>query len=289
MSRLSIIIPAHDEEAVIARCLRQLLHLAVPGELDVVVVCNGCRDKTADVARSFGDDVRVVETEIPSKANALNLGDREAIGFPRLFVDADVVIGIEAVRAVAEALREPGVLAAAPLLKVDLTDRPWGVRAYYGVWLRLPYVRSGMIGSGVYAVNEEGRRRFGEFPDATADDAFVRLHFQPHERRTVSDCSFTVFPPKTLSRIIDIKTRSHFGNAELKQRFPHLWKNEETRHGRELLKLARNPLLWPSLAVYLYVKLATRRRAAERFRKGEIRKWERDDSSREPVGEPAGR
>ena len=75
-------------------------------------------------------------------------------------------------------------------MEFDLTDRPWAVRAFYEVWSKLPYCRSGMIGSGVYALSEEGRRRFGRFPDITADDAFVRLHFKPAERRTVESCRF---------------------------------------------------------------------------------------------------
>ena len=57
---ISVVIPAHDEEAVVGRCLAALLDGARPGELDVVVVCNGCTDATADIARGFGRGVRVV-------------------------------------------------------------------------------------------------------------------------------------------------------------------------------------------------------------------------------------
>ena len=81
---VSIIIPAHNEAAVIGRCLEPLTHGARPGEFDVIVVCNGCRDATALEARRFGLSVRVIETDTPSKANALNLGDAAATGFPRL-------------------------------------------------------------------------------------------------------------------------------------------------------------------------------------------------------------
>ena len=56
---------------------------AEPGEMEIIVVCNGCKDDTADVARAFGDPVKVVETEIPSKIKALNLGDEAATCFPR--------------------------------------------------------------------------------------------------------------------------------------------------------------------------------------------------------------
>ena len=52
-----VIIPAHNEAAVIARCLDTLLEPPRPDRLDVVVVANGCTDDTADRARAFGPPV----------------------------------------------------------------------------------------------------------------------------------------------------------------------------------------------------------------------------------------
>jgi hypothetical protein len=78
---ISIVIPAHDEERVIGRCLSGLASGAEPGELEVVVVANGCTDGTAAAARTF-PGVRVVETPVAGKAAALNLGDEHAPAFP---------------------------------------------------------------------------------------------------------------------------------------------------------------------------------------------------------------
>ena len=47
----TVVVPAHDEEPVIARCLAVLLDGAAPGEFPVVVVVNGSTDRTAEVAR----------------------------------------------------------------------------------------------------------------------------------------------------------------------------------------------------------------------------------------------
>ncbi|GAB3911511.1 hypothetical protein GCM10029964_117600 [Kibdelosporangium lantanae] len=77
---VSVVIAAHNEESVIARCLRTLSGSAKPGELDVVVVANGCTDRTAQIARA--ERARVVETPTAGKANALNLGDKECRAFP---------------------------------------------------------------------------------------------------------------------------------------------------------------------------------------------------------------
>ena len=52
---ISVIIPAHNEERVIARTLEAMVAGASPGELEIIVVANGCSDATADVARGFGE------------------------------------------------------------------------------------------------------------------------------------------------------------------------------------------------------------------------------------------
>src|SRR3954468_3654219 len=96
---ISVIVPAHNEEAVIGQGLRALTEGARAGELEVIVVCNGCRDATAKVAAAFGEPVKVIETDVASKTHALNLGDAAAGGFPRIYVDADVALSLDGVRA----------------------------------------------------------------------------------------------------------------------------------------------------------------------------------------------
>ena len=59
---ISVVIAAHNEEDVVGRCLDALLRSARSNELEVAVVCNGCTDRTAEVAREYGNGVRVIET-----------------------------------------------------------------------------------------------------------------------------------------------------------------------------------------------------------------------------------
>ncbi len=287
---ISVVIPAHNESGVIARCLDTLTAGASADEIEIIVGCNGCADNTATQARRASKDfVRVIETEVASKSNALNLADGAVAAFPRFYLDADVVLKIEAVREVARVMSErPDVLAAAPLIEFDLKDRPWRVRAFYEVWSALPYCRNGMIGSGVYALSKEGRRRFDKFPEITADDAFVRMHFKPSDRLTVESCRFTVSAPRTLRGLIRIKARAHFGDRELRARFPELLANKQDEHGRALLGLLKQPSLWSKIGVYLFVRLASRIMGTWRFHYGDHRKWERDDTSRQPQSQVAG-
>lgn len=281
---ISVIIPAHNEASVIVPCLNALLPKSSSESLEVIVVCNGCTDNTAGLARQVSDKIRVIETDISSKSNALNLGDQAATGYPRFYVDADVLLPWESIVQVAEALQCNGILAAAPLMDVDVTHRSWFIKSFYKVWLQFPYSKSGMIGSGVYALNEEGRNRFERFPDITSDDGYVRLQFRAEERKTVESCNFTVRPPKTITGVIAIKTRAHFGNLELKKKYPKLWDNEEANHKSSLKNMMMKPAWWPALSVYISVKVMARLKAQWRLRFGDHNKWERDDTGRDLTG-----
>jgi glycosyltransferase involved in cell wall biosynthesis len=284
----SIIIPAHNEEPVIGRCLAALLAGARRDELDIIVVCNGCTDRTAEVARGFAPHVRVLTSDVPSKARAINLGDAAARSFPRFVVDADVLLPLDSLRQLDRCLRDGRTLAAAPRFHMDLAGCGWAVRAFYDINGRLPSAREGFGGSGVYGLSADGRRRFAEFPKLIADDAFVRVQFTPDERVTLPSCHSTVFAPRTLADLVAIKTRSHLGNRQIRRSFPHLWVHNGPGNRRAMLALAARPWLWPRLAVYAYVKLAARLRASRGLRRDAAAPvtWERDETSRTTVAMP---
>jgi glycosyltransferase involved in cell wall biosynthesis len=277
---ISIVVPAHNENSGITRLLRTITMAFPPEELDVVVVCNGCTDGTANSARRFGSVVRVIETDVASKVYALNLGDQVARCFPRLYIDADVVITAEAIQALARRLGRGDVLAVAPTPNINVTGCSPLVRAYFGIRDCLPSSRQGIGGSGVYALSEAGRRRFGDFPKLVADDVYVRVQFQPQERETLAHVTSTVFAPRTLRQLIAIRVRASYGILELADHFPVLFtKNMDDTNLRSILALLRRPTLWPGLIVYLYVNIAAKGLARSWRRAGTF-VWRRDDTSR---------
>ena len=102
---MNVIVPAHNEEAVVGRTLTALLDGAVPGEFDVLVVCNGCTDRTADRVRAEFPCARVLELSQASKTEAINAGLRATAGAEILLLDADVELTAAAARALVAALR----------------------------------------------------------------------------------------------------------------------------------------------------------------------------------------
>ncbi len=280
---ISVIIPAHNEESVIARGLRCIIEGVRPGELEVIVVCNGCTDRTAEIARGFREPVRVIEIPHASKTVALNAADKAATGYPRFYVDADVTVGLESVRAMAAVLYDGKALLVAPSVRMNFEGAGWLVRAYYNVWTRLP-CNQVMVGAGVYGLSRKGRDRFKEFPEVIADDGFVRFRFPESERALVPGAVALVDSPRTLGGLVRIKTRSRLGGYQLRRLFPQMPASDSRAARQSVRFIALRPRLWPAGAVYLLVTIWTKLRALRRLRRGCLQ-WERDDS-RSRVGEP---
>lgn len=278
--QISIVIPAHNEADVIFYSLQQLVQDSETISPEIIVVCNGCSDQTANIVRSFGGTVKCIETQVASKIKALNIGDKIVSFFPRFYLDADIRISISDISKVIFAMEESNALAAAPRMQLDLTESSWVVRSYYDIWCNLPYCREGMIGAGVYVLSEEGRKHFAEFPDIIADDRYIRALFTGEQRIGVRNAVSVISAPTTLRGLIKIKTRSRLGGYEFEQRFPELIKNETKEYGLAIKELAFKINMWPKVFVYLSINIFTRIRARLQSKAKGYAHWERDDSSR---------
>jgi polysaccharide pyruvyl transferase WcaK-like protein len=210
---VSVIIAAYDEEATVGTTLDALLTDAP--EAEVIVVPNGCTDRTAEVARSR-PGVRVIEVATPGKAHALNVGDAAARTFPRIYLDADIRVPRGCVAALVHALEQPGVLAAVPGRRLATAGRPWLVRAHSRVHERLPVFRDGLFGRGMIAVSEVGRARFDSFPELVADDLFLDSVFTPDETSHVDDVAVTIETPATTRQLVHRLERVRRGSRAMR-------------------------------------------------------------------------
>lgn len=210
---VSVIVAAYNEEAVLGATLDAVLDDA-PGA-EVIVVANGCTDRTADVARARAG-VHVIELEHGSKPAALNAGDRAARSFPRIYLDADIRLPRGAVGALCTVLEQPGIVAAVPDRRLDLADRPWLVRAHSRIHERLPLFRDALFGRGVVALSEAGRARFDAFPDVVADDLFLDGLYAPQEKAHLSEVTVTVPTSRSAQELLHRLVRVRRGSAALR-------------------------------------------------------------------------
>ncbi|MGI8448861.1 MAG: hypothetical protein ACR2MP_17125 [Streptosporangiaceae bacterium] len=100
---------------------------------------------------------------------------------------------------------------------LDLAGRPWTLRWYYGVWARLPEVRSGLFGRAVIALSERGHERFTALPPVLADDLALSLLFAPRERRIVPGTQVVVHTPRIPADLLRRRVRAAEGVAQIER------------------------------------------------------------------------
>jgi hypothetical protein len=221
-----------------------------------------------------------VETAAANKHQALRLGDQHARQYPRVYVDADVVIDCAAVRQLVAALDQSGVLAVAPDRRLDTAGRPLIVRWYYQIWELLPAIREGLYGRGVIAVGRDGHRILAELPEAMGDDLAASVAFPAEARRVVQNAVVQVHTPRAVGDLIKRRVRSLTATAQMRGLRPE--HTDQARTSRaDLVKLVRTrPALLPRLAVFLAVTVVARVKARRPIREGDFSTWLRDESSR---------
>jgi hypothetical protein len=279
----SVVIPANDEAAVIRRCLDALFEGFAPGTLDVVVVCNGCTDDTAAQVGASGHPVRVLELEAASKAAALRAGDAAALTFPRIYLDADVVLPAEAARVLLENLRA-GTVAGRPPIRYHSVGASAPVRSYYRARSRVPAVLGSLWGAGVYGLSAEGRGRFGEFPDVVGDDLWVDRLFDRGEVEIVDCPPVVVTVPRRAGDLIRLLRRTYRGKGERAADLDGRSRRTMPSTLRDLGRLATagpgaalDAVTYSAFAAGARLSLAAAQVAGDR-RAGDV--WERDGSSR---------
>lgn len=274
---LSVVIPAHNESAVITRCLRSVFESTGHLQLDVIVVANGCTDDTVEAVEKFGLGVRLFQLSRGSKALALAKGDSECRFFPRVYLDADITVSRNALSEIAAELSSGSVEAAAPRVLFELSTSSWIVRRFYGFWKKTAYFRNAPVGSGFYALSEAGRGRFQNFYQGIADDGFVRRVVPAEHRRCLESCHFKVQGPRTVAALIAIKTRARLGDLQLDAMPPAVVLPRTNSRASLVRQLFADPV---GGIVYCAVRLIAGLRAAKRFREGDVFGWDRDDTSR---------
>lgn len=269
----TIIIPAHNEHATIGRTLSLIAPMAFLNQAEIIVVCNGCSDSTASIARGF-PGVKVYEIETASKTAALNVGDAAAGSWPRLYLDADVGIEPVTVRAIFDSLSPGRVLAARPASAYDTTGASALVKSYYRARGRIPTNRAALWGAGAYAVSAAGHDRFARFPSVTADDSYVDSLFDPAEKVVVpTSAPVRVYTPRTVTGLIAVLARQYRGVAELgavSTTFCSI---------KALIGSVRGPASATDALCYGALTAVGRLKTYRAFSRGTVG-WERDMSSR---------
>lgn len=282
---IDVVIPAWNEERALPFCLASALRNGRGLGLRIIVVANGCRDRTAEVAESFrreaeaaGHELVVLETDTPSKVSALNAATAMLRSLSVVYLDADVVLAPGSLAAMAGMLNSTAAPRLVAPALVPCRPRNRVVRSFSVVHGALPGMRVGVVGGGCYAVNRSGRTRWGDFPNLIGDDAFVRSLFAPEEQRVLGAGLLTRLP-ETLPELAGQVARWRRGNRELRGALPSGIARPPWLDRRNLAQwlglITGVARFWPHLPGFLLASLAGRLQHAAPM-------WAPVDSARPP-------
>ena len=182
--KISVVVPAYNEEAVIDRCLNALVNQIVPVD-EILVVDNNSTDRTAEIAEKYREyGVRVIRETVQGLIPARNRGFDEATGDILGRIDADTVVEPDWSQRLAEAFADPDVAAATgPSWFYDAPLRRTGLAAQRLLCHRVNRVLSGhpMLWGSNMAVTKECWRELRDHacpgPDIFEDlDLAIHLH-----------------------------------------------------------------------------------------------------------------
>ena len=222
---LSIVIPALNAGAVLARTLAAVAPSRPEPGREVLVVDGGSSDGTAAVARRHG--ARVIETA-PGRGGQLAEGARQALGAWLLFLHADTVLADGWSEAVSAYCAEPANRERAATFRFALDDGARAARRLEAIvaWrtrrLGLPYGDQGLLISrplydalggfrplvlmeDVDMVRRIGRRRLDAL-DVAAVTSAVRYRQGGYLRRSALNLFclglyFLGVPPREIARL----------------------------------------------------------------------------------------
>jgi len=190
---VSIIVTAHNEEALIGRKIQNCLALEYPKDkYEIIVASDGSTDRTAAVVGTFASQgVRLVRLAERRGKQYAQLKAREAArGEILVFTDAGVELGPEALREIVSNFADPSVGCVSSEDRLAQETGGWlGERAYVGyeMWLRRMESRAGSLVTASGSFFAARRGVCEEWHVDQTSDFFVPLHAIAMGMRAVVD------------------------------------------------------------------------------------------------------
>jgi cellulose synthase/poly-beta-1,6-N-acetylglucosamine synthase-like glycosyltransferase len=231
--RVSVVIACHNEEDNIESRIRNLLECDYSRDLlEIVIVCDGSTDLTAEIARrSASDRVRLFAYEKrKGKATALNVGVEIATGEIIVFADARQSFERRAIKEMIANFADSRVGAVSGELLLEgrggaSVGEGVGLYWKYEKWIRKSESRFGSVIGATGAIYAIRRELWRPLPETTIlDDVYTPMGIALGGRRVVFEEKARAHDRATESagREFARKVRTLTGNYQLCQLMPRL-------------------------------------------------------------------
>lgn len=138
MSKFSVIIPVHNEEKYIGKCLAAIAEAAKrvePHEVEIIVVANRCTDKTAEIADSYS--AKVLHNQDKAISAIRNAGVNSASGEIIVTIDADSCMTENSLAEIKQMLESGKYIGGGAMSKFD--------RMSFGIAISTLYVAANIM------------------------------------------------------------------------------------------------------------------------------------------------
>jgi glycosyltransferase involved in cell wall biosynthesis len=228
---VSVIVAAHDEEAVIERRLENLLALDYPQErLEVVVASDASTDGTDDLVERFaGRGVRLIRCDRGGKVAAQDRAVRETTGEIVAFSDANATWAPDTLRKLVSSFADPEVAYVCGRLSLEAADGSNREGAYWRYELKLREAESLLhsVTGGNGAVYAVRRSDYVEVDPRFGHDLALPYLLVQHGRRAVYEPDAVAFEKPTPTNETEYRRKVRM--------FEHCWLI--TLRGRMLRRL----------------------------------------------------
>jgi cellulose synthase/poly-beta-1,6-N-acetylglucosamine synthase-like glycosyltransferase len=184
LPKVSLIIPAFNEEVVLRSKLENSLQIDYPREkLEIIVASDGSRDRTVEIATQFlTAGVVLIDNPVNrGKATVLNEAIERASGEVLCLCDANVMFRREALRTLVDWLREPQVGAVTGDVRLQSGDSEFGEGEsfYYRMERQLQCDETTLgstmgVDGGMYVIRRELFRPIP--PETVLDDFLISMN-----------------------------------------------------------------------------------------------------------------
>ncbi len=221
---VTAVMSVYNGEAVVGSKLENLLALDYPAALfDIIVICDGCTDGTAEACRRFGERVTVLESqERRGKARGLDDAVAAATGEILLMTDVRQRIELPALRELVENFSDDGIGAVSGELRFEKAEGDFGgsVDAYwhYEKAIRLAESKTGSVVGVTGAFYAIRRSLYEPLPPGTVlDDVLIPMRVVKQGFRVVMDAYAVAWdqPSRSEGQERSRKIRTLAGNYQL--------------------------------------------------------------------------
>jgi cellulose synthase/poly-beta-1,6-N-acetylglucosamine synthase-like glycosyltransferase len=224
---VTIAVPVWNEEETLAGTLESLLALDYPKDkLHIVVVNDGSRDNTLQIARSFEHyaQIEVIDKENGGKHTAVNLVLEKSQSDLFACLDADSFVDADTLKTIVKYFEDPTVMAVTPCLKVlnpqTFIQKLQAVEYTMGVFLKRVFgnLNSIQVTPGPFSVFR--KRVFddlGPYRKAhNTEDFEIALRMHLHHYKIVNSHKAFVYTktPKTIRALLKQRVRWTQGSIQ---------------------------------------------------------------------------